>query len=124
MNKLEYINPNRYGGKKYPAYLANEVSPVKPGEVVMKVLMSRENKAGRKLEELCQDMIDDLTEKNLVLIVQMNIVSSTTAVGVNIRNNNELIIAMLKTAIEIQTRTMDLLQKTYGEDKGPENPRI
>lgn len=90
----------------------------------MKILMSKENPKGRKVEDLCQDMIDDLTEKNLILTVQMNKIGKDIDARFIIRSNNEFIIAMLKTSIEIQKRTMNFLEQNYGADRGPENPRI
>lgn len=92
----------------------------------MKILMSKDNPEGRKLEELGQDIIDDLTEKNTAFSLQMDKIpdmikfSTVTSIVVN----NELIIVMFKTIIEIQKRTMDLLQENFGKNRGPLDPRI
>lgn len=80
--------------------------------------MSKNNPNGRRLEDLIQDIIDDLEEKNQVLLEKPD---SNKFV---IATNNQLIIAMFKTGIEIQKRSMDFLQEKFGDDKGPEKPRI
>ncbi len=84
-----------------------------------KILMSRDNPKGRKLEELLQDILDDILLKNKVLGD-----GDPSIDKIKITANNTVIIALLETAIFVQDRTMKLLNDMYGSDRGPGDPRL
>ncbi|MBF84440.1 MAG: hypothetical protein CL489_08190 [Acidobacteria bacterium] len=83
-----------------------------------KLLMSRDNHNGWKLEELLQTIIDDLNHKNSL------IEHDECEVSKNVQLNNNRIIELLKYSIGVQNNTLDLLD-SVGEDEGVTGkPRI
>ncbi len=84
-----------------------------------KILMSRDNPGGWKLEELLQDIVEDLLLKNKALGG-----GDPSIDKCKITANNTVIIALLETAIFVQDRTMKLLNDIYGSDRGPGDPRV
>lgn len=84
-----------------------------------KILMSRDNPKGRKLEELLQDILDDIQVKNKVLADGEYSIDKIKIIA-----NNTVIITCLETAIFIQERTLNLLHDMYGHNRGPKDPRL
>lgn len=85
----------------------------------MKILMSRENPNGYKLEELLEMISDDLKVKTA--LIQDS--DDTCPAIPPIINNNRAIVKLLAQAKNLQIDSMRELDKV-GEDKGPEQPRI
>jgi hypothetical protein len=84
----------------------------------MKILMSRDNVTGRKLEYVLQDLIDDIKEKTSMIEN-----SDKKEKDVIIDGNND-IINHLEKSIIIQNDLMAYLATQLGADKGPSQPRI
>lgn len=83
-----------------------------------KILMSRENPEGEKLEELLAKLQVELEAKNALLD------DDSCPVSRIIRHNNKNIMVLLHDAEIIQYETMERL-KAIGEDTGPYgSPRI
>jgi hypothetical protein len=77
-----------------------------------KLLMSKENPNGHKLEELLAQLQDELQEKSERLI------DDTCPVSRVLRRNNGYIESLLGVAERIQRESMSHLD-TLGEDTGP-----
>ncbi|QPB08480.1 hypothetical protein [Vibrio phage Va2] len=84
----------------------------------MKVLMSRDNPQGRKLEELIDDIITDLEEKNDYLREQGDSLCS------QLMNNNKVVIYKLKEAKTQFEVGFQILDAAKGKGGSPLNPRV
>lgn len=83
-----------------------------------KILMSRENPEGHKLEELLATVQSELIVKTALLE------GDDCPASEAIRTNNEKIVALLQEAESLQRDTMQRLND-LGEDKGPyAEPRV
>jgi hypothetical protein len=90
-------------------------------EFKTKILMSRTNHEGYKLEELLQNIIDDLHIKSQMTVVYGN--DTVVEDIINIIKSNCDIIELLQDCINIQKGTMEYMKK-FGPNKGPKKPRI
>ncbi len=81
-----------------------------------KILMSRDNPNGYKLEELLEKIVNEVNGKS-------DYIRDNKALA-HIVNNNDQIAVKLCEAIGIQHASLNSLTEKYGEDKGPNNPRV
>lgn len=85
---------------------------------VLPILMSRDNPAGWKLEELTEKLREEIMSKSLNIAGDMSIESQT------VTNNNFHIIGLLMQ-IEAFQRQSFAVMSSVGEDQGPTGkPRI
>ena len=90
----------------------------KPGELTTKVLMSRGNKGGFKLEDLLDIVIDDIDLKTSLIKNKTGLTEQTLI------QHNQVVIGHLKCAAATQRLTYIKLETDKGVNKGVDNPRV
>jgi len=91
-----------------------------------KVLMSRDNPEGYKLEELLQYIAADIEIKSKDLsdkIATADQTSAQTKVMSKVLENNNAIVMLLQSALKAQNDSLRALD-TLGPNKGPAAPRV
>lgn len=86
-----------------------------------KILLSKENPTGHKLEELLQQVITDVEQKSEAVSVQFDGTSPQqclkTDVMCHVLENNHTVVKALRTALKAQIDTLEQL-KRLGPDQG------
>lgn len=86
---------------------------------MQQILMTRDNPNGAKLEELLDKLCEEIQTKSDTVTANVKTDKDRDAAVIICQRNFD-IIEHLKAAAIVQRGTLDLVEKSYGPDKGPE----